>query len=141
MASEIALNVPFDAGEVKDIAVAEFRKRLDGLSPLVGGKEYVAFSLDFAVTIRLRRSGEAPQEARETLAWGKVEKGGLPSAADLDAVAAEMQVATATSHFDSRDPNEERMARDLPLTVESSDGKGGKARRKVKVKVKVKSAR
>jgi hypothetical protein len=134
MPSEVALNVPFDSNEVKDIAVEEFRKRLDGLSPLSGGKEYAAFSLDFNVKITLRRSGETDTDARETLAWGSVIKGGLPSAADLDAVAAEMETAEATSRFESRDPNEERQARDLPLTVEGSDGRGNKVRRKVKVK-------
>lgn len=131
---ETALNVPFDSTEVKEIAVAEFRKRLDGLSPLSGGKEYAAFSIDFEVKIRLRRAGEQPHEAKETLAWGKVEKGGMPSAADLDAVAKEAIAAQETSHFESKDPNEERIARDMPLTVESGDGRGGKVRKKVRVK-------
>lgn len=131
---EIAVNVPFEAGEIVQIVSDELKSRMSKLSPLQGSKEYTAFSVDFQVKIKLRRSGEAPHEARETLAWGKVEKGGLPSADDLDAVAAEVVAADETSHFDSRDPNEERMARDMPLTVESGDGKGGKVRRKVKVK-------
>lgn len=129
--AEVALNVPFDSNEVKEIAVAEFRKRLDSLSPLSGGKEYVAFSLNFHVRITLRRAGEAKSEARETLAWGIVEK---TSDGDVFVPSSDMETAEETSHFESRDPNEERIARDMPLTVESGDGKGGKVRRKVKVK-------
>jgi hypothetical protein len=129
--SEVALNVPFDSNEIKEIVVQEFRRRLDGLGPLGGMKEYAAFSLDFAVTIRLRRAGESATDARETLAWGKVQ---LPSPAETYGVPEELVEATDTSHFESRDPNEERQVRDMPLTVESGDGKGGKIRRKVKVK-------
>lgn len=127
---EIAINVPFEAGEIIDITLDELKSRMRGLSPLSGNKEYAAFAVDFQVKIRLRRSGETIQEARDTLAWGYTQKGDLPSAADLDAVAAETEVAMETSRFESRDPNEERQARDMPLTVE---GPGGK-RRKVRVK-------
>lgn len=109
---EVALNTPFDANEIKEIACQEFRKRLDGLSPLTGGKEYVAFSIDFSHKIRLRRAGEQDHEVRETLAWGHV-----------------------GSNFKSLDPNEERMERDMALTVETGDGRGGKIKKKVRVKV------
>jgi hypothetical protein len=125
---EVALNVPFDSQEVIHIVTEELQARMRGLSPLQGNKEYVSFAVDFEVKIRLWRSGEAPQEGRETLAWGNVKQGD-PSAADLDAVAAE-----EASKFESRDPNEERVARDMPLTVESGDGRGGRVRRKVKVR-------
>jgi len=124
---EIAVNVPFDADEVKEISVQEFRKRLDGLSPLTGSKEYAAFSLDFNVKIRLRRSGETNVDAKETLAWGTVEKGDQV-ASDGD------ETEEVASKFESLDPNDERQARDMPMTVESKDGKGGHVRRKVKVK-------
>lgn len=131
--AEIALNVPFDAPEIIEIAIQEFRKRLQGLSPLQSNKEYVAFSIDFHHTIRLRRSGETVAEARETLAWGKVEKGDLgifdpehPDMAD--------EVLSVEESFKSKDPNDERVARDMALTVETSDGRGGKIRKKVKVK-------
>lgn len=130
MPSEIALNVPFDAGEIIQIVGDELQNRMRQLSPLSGSKEYASFSVEFQVKIRLRRSGEQEHEARETLAWGSVKKGD-PSAADLDAVAEEAEIA---SRFESRDPNDERMARDMSMTVESGDGKGGRVRRKVKVK-------
>lgn len=126
--SEIALNEPFDSNEIKDIAVEEFRKRLDGLSPLQSSKQYAAFDLEFQVKIRLRRAGEVDGDARETLAWGSVIRGDAPLGE------AEGETAEETSHFESRDPNVERVARDMPLTVESSDGKGSKVRRKVRVK-------
>lgn len=132
--AETAINVPFDSGEIIDIARQEFEKRLRGLGPLHGSKEYTAFALDFQVKIRLRRAGEFDHQAKETLAWGSVAKGDLPSAADLDAVAAEVETAETTGQFQSKDPNEERVERDMPLTVEVSDGKGGKKREKRQVR-------
>lgn len=130
---EIAVNVPFDSNEVKDIAVAEFRKRLDGLGPLQGMKEFAAFKLDFQVNIKLSRVGGiiAPTD---TLAWGTAEKS-LPSAVDLDVVAEEAEIKAST--FESKDPNEERIEREMPLTVETTDGRGGKTRKKVHVKGEV----
>jgi hypothetical protein len=130
--SEVAVNVPFDSNEVKEIAVEEFRKRLDGLSPLSGGKEYAAFSLDFAVKIRLRRAGESDGDARETLAWGKAAKGDNGESFP----AAEMVTAEEASTFESKDPNQERQDRNMLMTVESGDGKGGRVRRKARVKGK-----
>lgn len=126
---ETAINVPFDASEIMEIAKQELEKRLRGLSPLQGAKEYAAFSLDFQVKILLRRAGETQKDARETLAWGGVS---LPSAADLEAVSEEVEIRYST--YQSKDPNEERIERDMPLTVESTDGRGGKKRRKVRVK-------
>ena len=131
--AETAVNVPFESSEIIEIAKQEFDKRLRGLGPLQGNKEYAGFRLDFQVKLRLRRSGEAAHEGKETLAWGKTAKGDLPSATDLDAVAAEMETAQETSSFASKDPNEERRARDMPLTVESGPI-GNKTRRKVRVK-------
>ena len=121
---EVAINVPFDSGEICHIVGEELQTRLRGLSPLQGSKEYAAFSVEFQVKIRLRRSGEQPAEARETLAWGNVAKGDVEEAETLESV----------STFASRDPNEERVDRDMPLTVETTDGRGGKIRKKVKVK-------
>ena len=141
---EIAINVPFEAGEVIDVILDEFKTRMRGLSPLQGNKEYAAFSADFQVKLRLRRSGETPTDAKETLAWGKAEMGdvtpqGEPGPLDPFEAGArlgndELVTVEHTSHFESRDPNVERQARDMPLTVEGNDGKGGKARRKVRVK-------
>ena len=128
--AEVALNVPFDAGEIKDIACQEFRKRLDSLSPLFGAKEYASFDLNFEVKIKLRRVGGTTQPT-ETLAWGSASKS-LPSAADFDTVAEEAEIKAST--FTSKEPNEERLDRDMPVTVETTDGKGGKTRKKVRIK-------
>lgn len=127
---EVAINIPFEAGEVIDVILDELKTRLRGLSPLQGNKEYAAFSADFHLKIRLRRSGETVVDEKETLAWGKTSAGDTGESFSAD----ELQTAEESSHFESRDPNEERQARDMPLTVEGSDGKGGKARRKVRVK-------
>ena len=43
---------PFDAWEIAEIAVAEFRN-LSDLGPLQGGKEYAYFELQFEVHIKL----------------------------------------------------------------------------------------
>jgi hypothetical protein len=124
---EVAINAPFEANEIKDIACAEFRARLDQLGPIQGAKEYARFELDFNVNIRVFRVGEIGA-GKETLAWGKAEKGEkIP-----DAVVE--QDSIADSKFVSKDPNEERVSRDMPLTVETTDGKGGKTRKKVRVK-------
>lgn len=128
MPNEVAVNVPFDSSEIVEIAKQEFEKRLRGLSPLQGEKQYAAFSLDFQVKIHLRRSGE--QVGTETLAWGNAAR---PSKSDVESQADE--TAEEVSRYDSKDPNEERVDRDMPLTVETTDGRGGRTRRKVRVKV------
>lgn len=118
---EKALPVPFDSDEIVQIACDEFKKRLRGLSPLYSGKQYNAFALDFNVAIRLTR---ASGEAVNTLAWGNAKRGEISDAdtAELDAV---------QDSFVSKEPNVERMERDMPLTVE--DRKGGLPK-KVRVK-------
>ena len=124
--TEIAVNVPFDSNEIKEIVCDELRKRLDTLSPLMGAKEYASFSIGFNVTIRLSRVGEAIAP-KETLAWGTA-SGGEP---DLNH---EQTVLTEDSEFQSGDPNDERQNRGMALTVEAPDGHGGKVRRRVMVK-------
>ena len=135
MSVEVAVATPFDSGEITEIAVEEFKKRLAGLGPLQGGKEYASFELHFEVRIKLLRAGEEPQEAKETLAWADVKRG-APSAADLDAAAAEAKAAeaTLTSDFKSKEPNQERVDRGMPLNVETGDGKGGKITKKARIK-------
>lgn len=123
---EIALAVPFDASEVKDIACQEFRKRLDSLSPLSGLKEYNHFELEFSVKIRLSNPANM-NKPKETLAWGKIEAGQPTTEAPNE------DAEVMGPGFASGDPNEERQNRDMPLTVEVSDGKGGKVRKKVRV--------
>ena len=127
---EIAVATPFDSEEVKDIDVQDFRNRLINLCVLQGNKEYAYFELQFEVHIKLLRAGEEAQETKETLAWGDV-KAGDPSAADLDALA---QEAALVDTFKSKEPNVERVDRDMPLNVETTDGKGGKITKKVRIK-------
>ena len=125
--SERALACPFDSSEIVEIAVAEFRRRLGGLSPLTLNKEYGAFEIEFSHTIRLRRVAESSSIDKTTLAWGSVKDGDMNDAGEV----VEEQ---AKETFKSGNPNEERLANDLALTIESSDGRGGKTRRKQKVK-------
>lgn len=127
MPVETAIATPFEAGEIKDIACQELRKRLDMLSPLFGNKEYAGFDLEFQVKINLRRSGEVTAP-KETLAWGNA-KGGARAAENMDEWEGEI-----AEKFTSQEPNVERMERDMPLTVESGDGRGGKVRRKVHIR-------
>ena len=124
---EVAINLPFDSNEIKDIVCAELRKRLDTLGPLQGAKEYNRFEVAYEVAVKVYRVGETGA-GKETLAWGKVEKGEkTPESVE------EVDVVT-DSKFVSKDPNEERLSRDMSLTVESRDGKGNMTRRKVKMK-------
>ncbi len=124
---EVAINLPFDSNEIKDIVCAELRKRLDTLGPLQGAKEYNRFEVAYEVAVKVYRVGETGA-GKETLAWGKVEKGekSPESVGEVDVV--------TDSTFVSKDPNEERLSRDMLLTVESRDGKGNMTRRKVKMK-------
>src|ERR1019366_6744645 len=124
---EVAINAPFDSNEIKDIVCAELRKRLDTLGPLQGAEEYNRFEVAYEVAVKVYRVGETGA-GKETLAWGKVEKGEkTPESVE------EVDVVT-DSKFVSQDPNEERLSRDMPLTVESRDGKGNMTRRKVHMK-------
>lgn len=130
---EVALNLPFDSNEIKEIAVAEFKKRLDQLSPIQGTKEYAAFDLEFQVKIRVRRAGDPA--GKETLAWGKVIKTAPDdsiTSGQLDKVDEIDEIIGDT--FTAEDPNTERMGRDMPLTIETTDGRGGKTRRKARIK-------
>jgi hypothetical protein len=123
--AEIAINVPFDSNEIKDIACSEFRKRLDILGPLQGAKEYASFDVVFQATIKLRSIGNTTNP-KETLAWGSVGKG--PISVDQDE-----EMACVNSSFTSGDPNEERMERGMLMTVEATDGKGGKTSKRVRI--------
>ena len=119
--AETALAVPFDSDEIVEIACEEFKKRLRGLSPLYSGKLYNSFALDFNVGIRLIRASGEPVA---TLAWGNKQEGEI-SADVCD------EKESIRESFASKEPNVERMERDMPVTVE--DKKGGLPK-KVRVK-------
>jgi hypothetical protein len=128
--AETAIAVPFDSGEIKEIAIQEFRKRLDQLSPLNGAKEYGAFEIDFAHTIRLHRTSGIDNIDKQTLAWGHVEGGKID-----DVPVAELEVVKVEETYKSDpDVNGERLKHGMPLTVESKDGKGNMIRKRVKVR-------
>lgn len=124
--AEVAVNVPFDSAEIKSIAVEEFKKRLEGLSPLMGMKEYASFHLKFEVKISVFRPGETGI-GKYTLAWGDA-KGGVPSVSDA------ITTDEVNDSFISGDPNQEREDRGMEMTVETGDGHGGKVRKKVMVR-------
>jgi hypothetical protein len=130
---ETAINVSFEANEIKDIIGQEVRKRLDGLSPLTGSKEYSWFAVDFEIKIRYRRAGEQDHETKQTLAWGNTQR--PPNGIILTEGAKGLGKVEHSSTFVSKDPNEERLDRDMPLTVETGDGRGGRLRKKVRVKI------
>ena len=126
--TEIAIATPFDSNEVKDIACQEFRKRLDGLSPLMGAKEYSKFKLDFEIKIELSRLGAATVPT-STLAWGDA-SGDRQIPGEL----VQESAAVTGETFETQDPNDERLERDMPLTIETVNGKGVAARRKARIK-------
>lgn len=123
---EVAIALPFDADEVKTIICQELRKRLDQLSPLYGLAQYRSFDAQFQVKITLRAPAEV-DTSKQTLAWGELTHG--------QAETSDQSIsANVEDSFTPGDPNEERMARDMLLTVEADDGRGGKASKKVRVK-------
>lgn len=127
MSSETAINVPLESAEIVDILCMEFRKRLLSLSPLQSSQEYAGFEVRFNHDIKLFKVGADAGQTGElnTLAWADVKRGTSGDSTIED---------VGSETYKSEDPNGERMKHDLPLTVEASDGRGGKARRKVKVK-------
>jgi len=127
---EVAVNVPFDSNEVKEIICQELRKRLDQLGPLQGMREYASFTAVFNITVRVRRVGEGVG-GKDTLAWGNVDRGDIHE--PLPAGQLEDKVSEGYT-FDSGDPNEERETRGMALTVETRDGRGNIVRKKVTVK-------
>ena len=126
--TEVAVNVPFDSNEIKDIACSEFRKRLDGLSPLMGMKEYSKFKLSFEIKIDLDRLGAATAPT-STLAWGEaIGDRQIPGEVEQESV------AVTGETFETKDPNDERLERDMPLTIETANGKGVTGRRRARIK-------
>jgi hypothetical protein len=127
--SETAIAVPFDTEEIITIAVEEFRKRLRSLSPMQGMKQYAGFELSFHTDIKLFGMATNGGSTKQTLAWGKVVQGATGVGAQPAEAASDVSM-----HTSDPDVNAERLAHDLPLTVESGDGKGGRVRKKVRVK-------
>lgn len=126
---EKALAAPFDTEEIIEIACQEFKRRLRGLSPLQGMKQYAGFEINFHTDVKLFGMATNGGGAKDTLAWGKMMQG--ETGANAKPVAADSDVSM---HRSDSDVNEERLKHDLPLTVETGDGKGGKITKKVKVK-------
>jgi len=127
--SETAILAPLTGDEIIDIVVAEVRRRLVSLGPLQGGKEYAGFDVSFEHHVRLFRMATNGGGDKETTAWGRVTQGEMGVAAEP--AAAEHDLG---SYKSDPDVNAERMKHDLPLTVESGDGKGGRIKKKVRVK-------
>src|SRR5208282_1706612 len=130
MPSEVAIAAPFESEEIIEIAVREFRDRLRGLCPLQGAKQYAGFKIAFNHAITLCSWSDTD---KKTLAWGSVEGGDTSQGAET--------TADEFTHQSDKDVNEERMAHDLPLIVETSDGHGGKVTKKVKMDGKSKKAK
>jgi hypothetical protein len=127
--AERALLQPFDTEEIIEIAIQEFRRRLKGLSPLTGMKQYAGFELSFHTDVKLFGMATNGGETKQTLAWANVKRG------EIGADAAPVDAASDVSmHTSSLDVNQERLDHDLPLTVETGDGRGGRVTKKVRVK-------
>jgi hypothetical protein len=126
---EKAILTPFDTEEIITIAVNEFRRRLKTLSPLQGMKQYAGFELSFHTDVKLFGMATNGGGVRETLAWGRVTAG--ETGADVVPAAAESDVG---QYVNDPDVNAERMKHDLPLTIETGNGRGGKIVRRQKVK-------
>jgi hypothetical protein len=127
--AEKALATPFDTEEIITIAVDEFKRRLRGLSPLQGMKQYSGFQLSFHTDIKLFGMSTNGGGVKETIAWGTLSKGETGA----DAIPADA-ASDVSMHTSNADVNQERLDHDLPLNVETGDGKGGRIVKKVRVK-------
>jgi hypothetical protein len=134
MAVEKAIATPLTGDEIIEVCVQEYRKRLGSLSPLQIGKEYAGFEATFQSNLKLFRMGHNGGGEKETLAWGNASGGEKTGESEETAIIAD--------NFKSgTDVNQVREDHDLPLTVESTDGRGGKIRKKVRVKDIVKDVK
>lgn len=115
MPIERTLKDPLSTQEIKEIALQEFKKRMDANSLLADGLTYAAFHLKFEGVITL--------PGRETLVWAEVQKG--------EKLTAEDEKVSAAFEYRSESPNEARQSHDLPIPVEVKTPSGTE-RRKVK---------
>ena len=120
---ERALAVPFESSEIIDILCAEFRKRLAANCHLQGGKEYASFRASFDVGLTLRGTSGITVD---TIAWDKPYR---EPKVEGTVEGATVNASIPADTYQSGEPNAERMARGMPLTV--TDKRGNK--RKVRV--------
>lgn len=126
MPNDRVLNLPLSSDEIIEILLQHFEKKLRSDCFLHPANTYNGFSFTFEMKLKFNDM----MMGRETLVWAAhVEP---PQVVDEEAQAAsdeqlfseaEMQ-AVATETFDSGDsPNRTREAHDLPLPVETTEGK------------------
>lgn len=114
MPIEKTLADPLSTQEIKEIAIQEFKKRMDANSLLSDGLTYSSFGLSMNAVFSL--------PGRETLVWSEVIKGEKP---------VEEEKVPAEFEYRSESPNEARQSHDLPIPVEVKTPSGTE-RRKVK---------
>jgi hypothetical protein len=119
MPIERTLTDPLSTQEIKEIAIQEFKRRMDANSLLADGLTYSGFSLKF--------EGMFSLPGRETLIWAEVQKGEKPAADD--------EKVSGDFEYRSQNPNEARQSHDLPIPVEVKTPSGTE-RRKVKFAAK-----
>lgn len=125
---ERAIAEPFNSEEIIEIIVQDLRKKLSSLCPLQSLKQYAAFEIKYQHSIKLFPVGADASSAKDTLAWGSASAGDVSSPGNAVEVEGKDEFKSGVS------ANDVRIAHNLPLTVEASDGKGGKTRKKVHVK-------
>ena len=108
MPIEKTLADPLSTQEIKEIALQEFKKRMDANSLLADGLTYSGFKLDFQGTFTL--------PGRETLVWASVQKGEKEDA--------ESSKLDTGFEYRSPSPNEARQSHDLgiPVLVQTPSG-------------------
>lgn len=124
---ETAIAAPLTGDEIIEAIVGDLRKRLQSNCKFQLGKEYAGFEIEYSHTIILHGLGSNGGGMKDTLAWGKIE-GGEKSDAP------EVLTETGAYRSDLNDVNAVREEHNLPLTIETGDGKGGKVTKKVKQK-------
>lgn len=118
--AEIAVNLPLDAAEIRQIILERLEKRMENNSQLASGIAYPGFEYDLTLMIRLDHYAKP-----STLIWDRGQEG---------EVGPETQTVDMSESYQSQAPNLERQDYGLDMTVEATDAKGKKSFKKVRIK-------
>lgn len=117
---DIAVNLPLDGSEIRQIILQRLEKRMENNSQLANGIAYSGFKYDLTLVIKLEHATNP-----ETLVWDLGQEGMISD---------EAQAEDMGEKYESKPPNVERQDNGLALTVEATDTKGKKSFKKVRIK-------
>lgn len=126
MPNERVLSLPLSSDEIIEILLQRFEKRLQADCFLHQANTYNGFAYSFELKLTFKDM----MLGRETLVWDKHEEAKQPVDEDVQAAVDAQNVHegqkqnVSLDYFDSGDsPNRVRMDHDLPLPVETTEGR------------------